>query len=169
MLKKKANENVFNGYPSKLLKQRPFFSIIIPCYNSAKTLGTLLQSIVAQNMNDEIEVILANDHSPESYQKVVDKFKDTLSIRQIMTDYNFAPGNTREKGVSIAEGEWVTFADHDDEYIPDTFKEVKRRILESGEDQFVVTDFYEMDPDTREIIREMRGYRNWMHGKFYSL
>lgn len=169
MIKKKNNENIFNGYPSRVLKQRPFFSIIIPCYNSGKTLGNLLQSIVDQNMNDEIEVILANDHSPESYQKIVDKFKDILSIRQIMTDYNFAPGNTREKGVSIAEGEWVTFADHDDEYIPDTLKEVKRRIIETGEDQFVVTDFYEMDPNTRQIIREMKGYRNWMHGKFYSL
>lgn len=159
----------FNGKPSIVLEHRPFYSIIIPCYNSGKTLGYLLDSIVAQDMNDDIEVILADDCSPESYQDVVEKYNKTLSIKQIKTDYNFAPGNTREKGVSIAEGEWVCFADHDDEFIPETLKQVKQMILESGEDQFVITDFYEMNPDTREVIRNMEGTRNWMHAKFYNL
>ena len=161
--------NIYNGEPSIVLEKRPFYSIIIPCYNSRKTLDKLLESIVAQDMNDEIEIILADDHSTEPYQDIVDEYKEILSIRQILTDYNFAPGNTREKGVSIAEGEWVCFADHDDEFIPNTLKEIKELILESGENQFVITDFYEMNPDTREVIREMKGTRNWMHAKFYNL
>jgi len=159
----------FDGIPSIVLKNRPFYSIIIPCYNSRKTLGNLLESIVLQDMNDEIEVILSDDHSTEFYQDIVDKYKDILSIRQIQTDYNFAPGNTREKGVSIAEGEWICFADHDDEFIPETLKQIKDKILETGEDQFVVADFYEVNPDTDEIIQEFRGTRNWMHAKFYHL
>lgn len=161
--------NIYKGEPSIVLEKRPFYSIIIPCYNSKKTLDNLLESIVMQDMNDEIEIILADDHSTESYQDIVDEYKEILSIRQILTDYNFAPGNTREKGVSIAEGEWVCFADHDDEFIPNTLKEIKELILESGENQFVITDFYEMNPDTREVIREMKGTRNWMHAKFYNL
>lgn len=165
----KENKNVFTGYPSITLDHRPFYSIIIPCYNSGKTLGTLLDSILAQNMNDDLEVILADDCSPESYQDIVEQYSNILSIRQIQTDYNFAPGNTREKGVSIAEGEWICFADHDDEFIPETLRIVKEMILESGEDQFVVTNFYEMNPSTREIIRTMEGTRNWMHAKFYNL
>lgn len=163
------NKNIFDGMPSIVLENRPFLSIIIPCYNSRKTLGSLLESIIAQDMNDEIEVILADDHSPESYQDVVEEYNQTLSIKQIQTDYNFAPGNTREKGVSIAEGEWVCFADHDDEFIPGTLKQIKYSIQELGEDQFVVSNFYEMNPDTHEVIQEMRGTRNWMHAKFYNL
>ena len=159
----------FDGNPSIVLENRPFYSIIIPCYNSKKTLGNLLESIVEQNMNEEIEVILSDDHSTESYQDIVDEYKDILSIRQIKTDYNFAPGNTREKGVSITEGEWVCFADHDDEFIPKTLRQIKEKIVETGEDQFVITDFYEMNPDTREVIREMKNTRNWMHSKFYNL
>lgn len=159
----------FNGKPSIVLKERPFYSIIIPCYNSRKTLAPLLDSIIQQEMNDEIEVILADDHSTESYEDIVQKYRDILSIRQIQTDYNFAPGNTREKGVSIAEGEWVCFADHDDEFIPHTLKQVKEKIIENKEDQFIITDFYEMNPDNKEVIREMKGTRNWMHGKFYNL
>ena len=129
------NSDIFNGNPSIILKKRPFYSIVIPCYNSRRTLGALLDSIIAQDMNNEIEVILSDDHSTESYQDIVDKYKDILSIRQIKTDYNFAPGNTREKGVSIAEGEWVCFADHDDEFIPETLKQIKEKILGSEEQE----------------------------------
>lgn len=45
--------------------ENPFFSVIIPCYNSRKTIGRLLKSIVDQNMSNEIQVILADDHSTE--------------------------------------------------------------------------------------------------------
>lgn len=166
---KNDETDIFNGKPSIILDHRPFYTIIIPCYNSSKTLGNLLESIIAQDMNDDLEVVLSDDQSPESYQDVVEKYNKTLSIRQIKTDYNFAPGNTREKGVGIAEGEWICFADHDDEFIPGTLKTIKNKILETGEDQFVVTDFYEMNPDTRQVIREMCDTRNWMHAKFYNL
>lgn len=165
----KTTENYFDGVPSRLLENRPFYSIIIPCYNSAKTLGNLLDSIVSQDMNDDLEVILSDDHSTESYQDIINQYKDILSIRQIQTDYNFAPGNTREKGVSIAEGEWVCFADHDDEFVKGALKQIKEMIIQSEEDQFVITDFCEVNPDTREILQKMEGTRNWMHGKFYNL
>ena len=160
---------IFSGKPSFLLDHRPFFSIIIPCYNSRKTIGKLLESIVNQEMEDDLEVILSDDHSTESYQEIVDNFKDTLSIKQIKTDYNFAPGNTREKGVSIAEGEWVLFADHDDEFIPNTLPIIKERILESNEKYYAIANFLEADPNTGLVLREMRATRNWNHAKFYNL
>lgn len=162
-------DNLFNGKPSIVLDHRPFFSIIIPCYNSRKTIGSLLQSIIDQNMNNDIEVILSDDNSPESYQGIVDDFKDKLSIKQIMTDYNFAPGNTREKGVSIAEGEWVTFADHDDVFMPNTLFDIKNKIIENNERYYAIANFLEADPETGNVIREMRSTMNWNHAKFYNL
>lgn len=163
------NAEIYNGQPSFKLPQRPWLSIIVPCYNSRKTLGALLQSIVDQNMEDEIEVILSDDHSTESYQDIVEMYNDTLSIRQVMTEYNFAPGNTRERGVSIAEGEWVAFADHDDVYIPGTLRQIKDIIVQSGEQYYAIANFIEANPDTGEVIREMKGFRNWNHAKFYNL
>lgn len=166
---KNSNQAIYNGKPSIVLKHRPFFSIIIPCYNSRKTIGNLLDSIVEQHMDDDIEVIISDDCSTENYQDIVQKYLKILSIKQIQTDYNFAPGNTREKGVSIAEGEWICFADHDDVFIMDTLKEIKRNIIESKEKYYVIANFYEQNPDTGEIIREVIGYRNWNHAKFYNL
>lgn len=159
---------IFDESSSISLTKRPFFSIVVPCYNSRETLGALLESIVLQHMNDEIEVILSDDCSNESYQDIVEQYNQTLCIRQVKTDYNFAPGNTRERGVSIATGEWITFADHDDEFIPDTLKIVKQVLLESKEQYYAICNFYERDPKTNRIIRQMVGTKNWNHAKFYN-
>ena len=160
---------ITDGKPSRKLDHRPFFSIIIPCYNSRKTIGDLLASIEAQNMPDDIEVILSDDNSPESYQDIVDPFRERLCIKQVKTDYNFAPGNTRERGVQHATGEWVAFADHDDLYIIDTFSRVKDIILETGEKYYVITNFLEVNPKTKVMIRQHIATRNWNHGKFYNM
>jgi glycosyltransferase involved in cell wall biosynthesis len=162
------NESIYNGKPSIVLPKRPFFSIIIACYNSGKYLTRLLNSIEDQNMNDEIEVILADDHSTESYQDIVDLYKDSLSIRQVITDYNFAPGNTREKGVSVAEGEWIIFADHDDYFVDNTLPIVKDAILEKGEKYHAIANFREVDEEGN-ILQHFRRTRNWCHAKFYNL
>ena len=163
------DNNIYNGIASIMLKKRPFFSIVVPCYNSRKTIGKLLRTIAMQGMNDEIEVILSDDCSTESYQDIVNVYSKILSIKQIQTDYNFGPGNTREKGISVVEGEWLCFADHDDEFIVNSLQEIKEKIILSGEKYYVVTKFYEVDPDTREVIKEYHYERNLLHGKFFNL
>ncbi len=162
-------KNIYDGVASRVLPHRPFFTIVIPCYNSGKTLGDLLQSIVDQDLPDDIEVILSDDHSTESYQDVVDQFTDKLCIRQVQTEYNFAPGNTRERGAIEATGQWLAFADHDDIYFPHTLGLIKDQILAHGEQYYAIANFVEANPDTGEVIREMRATRNWNHAKFYNV
>ena len=164
----KVKELITDGKPSRELEYRPFFSIIIPCYNSRKTIGDLLASIEAQNMADDIEIILSDDHSPESYQDIVDPFRERLCIKQVQTEYNFAPGNTRERGVKAVTGEWLAFADHDDVYIVDTLPQIKDIIQERGEKYYVISNFIEANPETHAILRYHNQTRNWNHAKFYN-
>lgn len=150
------------------LPSRPFFSIIIPCYNSRETLPNLLESIVKQDMKDEIEVIISDDHSTEDYMDVLDYYKDKIYIILTQTDYNFAPGNTREKGVESATGQWLCFADHDDEFIEKTLEDIKTALIENNEQYLGIANFYEVNPETRTVIQEMKRTRNWNHAKFYN-
>jgi len=160
---------IYDEKPSRKLDHRPFFSIIIPCYNSKDTIGDLLASIESQNMNDDIEVIISDDNSTESYQDIVDNFRDRLCIIQTKTEYNFAPGNTREQGVKFATGEWIAFADHDDLYITDTLPQVKEYILEHDEKHYAIANFLEVDPVTQQVRRQHIQTRNWNHAKFYNM
>lgn len=148
--------------------KRPFFSIIVPCYNSRATIGRLLTSIVNQFMPyEDIQVVLADDCSTESYQDIVDIYKKRLNIKQVSTDYNCCPGNTRQRGVDNATGEWIIFADHDDQFVTDVFSKVKLDIQKVGCNTYYLTRFYKKDLKGRYI--EMPANAGWTHGKFFNL
>lgn len=146
---------------------RPFFSVIIPCYNSRKTLGILLESIVKQHMlKTEIEVCIADDCSTESYQDIIDKYKYKLNIKQTKTEYNCCPGNTRQAGVDIATGEWLIFSDHDDEFFPDVFPAVKADILKNNCNTMYISKFVKTNKE-RSAFKSMPT-AGWTHGKFFN-
>ncbi len=151
----------------------PFFTVIVPCYNSKKTITRLLNSIVAQNMASEIQVILSDDHSTESYDNEVRPFLNKLSIERTVTNYNCCPGNTREKGIELAKGQWITFIDHDDVFLPGAFKEVKQEILKNKEEYMAYSNIYRSRNtdgkfDESLIEREMRSFTGLLHGKFFN-
>jgi len=150
------------------MEHRPFFSIVVACYNPRKYLSKLLLSIVNQHLPEEIEVILSDDHSTEPYDDVVEKFKKYIHIKRTITDYNFAPGNTRQKGTEIATGKWLTFADQDDEFYPDTLVKVMEHIQNNDEPYYAVADFNECKMDGT-VFREFRATLGWCHAKFYNL
>ncbi len=147
---------------------RPFFSIVVACYNPRRYLAKLLLSIVNQHLPEDIEVILSDDHSTESYDDIVEKFTKYIHIKRTITDYNFAPGNTRQKGTEIATGQWLTFADQDDEFYPDTLVRVMEFIQNKGEQYYAVADFNECNMEGK-IVREFRATLGWCHAKFYNL
>ena len=151
----------------------PFFSIIIPCYNSKPTISRLLNSIVHQSMSNEIEVILSDDHSTESYDEEVEPFLSKLNIKRISTDYNCCPGNTREKGVSIATGTWLIFADHDDQFMPNTFRDIKKQLIKNKEEYIGYCNIYRSKNTTgkfHESLIEFRmtNFHGLLHGKIFN-
>ena len=154
----------------------PFFSVIIPCYNTKPdNIKILLTSILDQEdiSKSEIEVIISDDCSTDKeYLKIVDAFRPYLSINLVKTDENaiHCPGNNRENGVRHANGQWITFIDHDDLFTADCFKSVKDAIESSGEQYMASAFFAEVDPVCYTHILQRFEYRlSWLHGKFYNL
>ena len=162
--------------------KRPFFSIIIPCYNAPLDyMKALLFSIANGGCSNELEVIIADGRSTDtSYQEEVKKFEEESGIPityVTMPDVNEdgielvnCPGNTREYGVRDARGHWITFIDHDDIFLDDVFIKIKNLIEESKEEYFVASQILQVDPmNNNLVIQEIRYATNWMHGKFYNL
>lgn len=149
---------------------RPFFSIVVPCYNPGKYMRDLLNSIVNQHMSyNEIEVLLVDDHSTEPYDNIIAEYQDKLNIVRLQTEYNCCPGNTRQVGAAAASGYWLTFVDQDDVLIENAYQEVKKRLIESQEPFYAVSNFIQINPLTNTIVREVKQARNWCHGKFFNV
>jgi len=101
-------------------------SIIIPVYNTPEVLLEQCISSVEQNlynMNEETEVLFINDGSTEPHVEQILKHIENKNPR---IKYIFKPNsgvaNTRNMGINIAQGEYLTFVDADDYLEPDAFQ-----------------------------------------------
>ena len=64
-----------------------FFSIIIPVYNSEKTLSKLLNSILEQNFNN-YEIIIINDGSVDNTEDIILSYKSKFNHYKYIFKFN---------------------------------------------------------------------------------
>ena len=143
------------------------FSIVIPCFNSSPYIAETLESIVNQHLGDKIQVVLVDDCSTEPFDEIVDTFKDRLNIKTVKTDNNCGPSMTRQVGVDNADGEWITFCDHDDAFIANTFNRIRTIIRNNPSRNIIQAQFQEVRQDGTVIPYSFDKGSNWIHAKFF--
>lgn len=93
----------------------PKISIIIPVYNTGKILNRTINSVLKQSFKD-FELLLINDGSNSETVKICEEcVKKDKRIKLINKD-NGGLCSARNLGIQKANGEYITFLDHDDEY-----------------------------------------------------
>lgn len=93
----------------------PRISVIIPAYNSENTIIHTINSVLNQTFTD-LELIVINDGSQDSTLDIVKQIQDP---RIKVFSYSNAGGNvSRNRGLKLAVGEFVSFLDADDLWTP---------------------------------------------------
>lgn len=90
-----------------------FFSIIIPCYNSAYTIERLFVSLSKQSFKD-YEIIAINDGSSDNTLKVLNNEALINTRLTVIDSSNNGPLSARIKGIQNATGDYLIFVDSDD-------------------------------------------------------
>lgn len=95
--------------------------VIIPCYNSEKTLEKTIKSVINQkNLN---KIIIINDKSTDKTLEIAQNLKKEYNIIQIENMYeNSGPGKSRNWGALQSNSEYIAFLDSDDEYEKDALE-----------------------------------------------
>ena len=93
-------------------------SIVIPVYKSEKTLGSCLESLMAQTYTD-IEMICVIDGSPDRCGEICDEYAGKDSRIKAIKRENGGVSSARNRGMDEAAGEYVMFVDSDDTVEPD--------------------------------------------------
>lgn len=90
------------------------FSIIIPVYNVENYLEECLDSVIAQTYKD-YEIICINDASSDDSYNILKKYeKRNKNIIVLNNELNKGLSYSRNKGISVAKGEYILFVDSDD-------------------------------------------------------
>jgi glycosyltransferase involved in cell wall biosynthesis len=110
-------------------------SIIIPFYQKHQTIERCLDSTRFNTLNYEV-IIIDDGGAPPLPEVIKEKFPNIITIRQ----ENRGPGAARNKGASIAQGEYLLFLDADDFLHEDFEKEISLLIYDNPE--VIVGSFY---------------------------
>ncbi len=97
----------------------PSVTVVIPAYNSARTIASTLASLIAQTCTSW-EAVVVDDHSTDATRSIVtDLAKQDGRIRLLPLDKNHgAPAAPRNRGVESSSSPLVAFLDSDDIWHP---------------------------------------------------
>ena len=105
-------------------------SVIIPVYNSEKTISYCLKNIISESNKLESEIIVVDDASTDNTLNILKEFKD---IKIISLERNKGAGNARNTGANIAKYNNLCFVDSDIYISEDSIINLVKRLIK-GDD-----------------------------------
>ncbi len=137
----------------------PRISVIIPLYNHEKYIEEAVFSVLEQTVSD-FELIIINDGSEDNSTDVVQKIKDNR-IRYYYQE-NRGAHNTLNRGIDMAQGEFISILNSDDVYDRNRF-ELCLNTLEKDSSTAAVSSYIEYIDENGRFIKLKRGAEdNWI-------
>lgn len=100
-------------------------SIIIPAYNTAKTLEGAVSSVLRQQFHD-IQVVVVNDGSTDDTLKVAQQIAQNDSRVMVLSQKNSGAYAARLAGVAATNTKYIAFVDADDAVEPSIYAKMIR-------------------------------------------
>lgn len=124
------------------MENYPLVSVIIATYKRSHSLGKAINSLCQQTYTN-VEIIVVDDSANEFENDLtrctVDSSGIDKAIKYIKNDFNMGSGETRNIGIRNARGDYVTFLDDDDIYLPNKIENQITHMLDQKSD-YCITD-----------------------------
>ncbi|MGI6173257.1 MAG: glycosyltransferase family 2 protein [Christensenellales bacterium] len=115
----------------------PLVSVIIPTYNrDLRFLKRAVDSVLAQTY-PETEIVVVNDNKPDQpARQIVDEYMRALKAENdrvvyVLNEKNVGGSIARNNGIAAARGQYITFLDDDDRYLPEKVEHQVRYMVET--------------------------------------
>ncbi|MBR1416215.1 MAG: glycosyltransferase [Bacilli bacterium] len=118
---------------------KDLISVIVPCYNVEKYISKCLDSIINQTYSN-LEIILVEDCSKDDTLKAIKKYlKKDNRIKLIQNKKNSGLSFSRNAGMKVANGKYLSFIDSDD-YIDLNFYELLYKAIKKENADIAICD-----------------------------
>lgn len=134
-------------------------SIIMPVYNGEKYIKEAIESIINQTYSNW-ELLIVDDGSTDNTASIIKEFND--SRIKYMYQKNQGPSAARNKGLDLAEGNYIAFIDADDMYVNEKLEKQVAYLEENSDVDIVYNDIKVIDESTEEhyLLKSEGGYSN---------
>jgi glycosyltransferase involved in cell wall biosynthesis len=130
----------------------PLVSVIVPTYNSERTLEECLSALSGQNYKN-IEVIITDSFSKDRTKEIARRFTDKIIDAESLA-------LARKRGVDLAKGKYILFLDSDQIIDPDTIELSVETCEEGGFDG--VTHFERSKIQKNTFVEKLINYDKWI-------
>lgn len=98
------------------MSERILISTIVPSFNRANTVGETIDSILAQQVEADIEIVVGDDCSTDNAREVLLEYKEKYPdvIRLIFHEHNIGLGANWATCVKACKGKYICNCDNDD-------------------------------------------------------
>ena len=96
-------------------------SVIIPAFNEEKYIKKCIDSILNQTLKD-IEIVLVDDGSTDKTYEIMKYYDNNYDNVTAIQMNHGGVGKARNKGISLARGEYIKFVDSDDYIEPNALE-----------------------------------------------
>lgn len=141
-------------------KARPLVTVIITTYRRDECLRYAVASAWKQTY-ENIEIIVVDDNADTVWnrrvEKIIREFSSNKNVIYIKNEENKGSAASRNIGIQYAKGEYITFLDDDDLYMPDKVKNQLVSMLKIKAD-YSITDLRLYDEKHRFVEKRNRAY-----------
>ncbi len=97
------------------VRPSPTISAILPTHNSAPFVTRAIESVLMQQGDHALELIIVDDcSSDETAQLIQELYGSDPRVNFIASERNAGPGAARNRALAEAKGEWIALIDADD-------------------------------------------------------
>lgn len=107
----------------------PKVSVIVPVYNAEKYLRQCLDTIIHQTLMN-IEIICVDDGSTDQSLQILKEYLEKDHRIRVISQNNQFAGAARNRGIQIAQGEYLSFLDADDFFETNMLEEAYTKCIE---------------------------------------
>lgn len=127
---------------------QPLVSVVIPAFNSARTIRQTVQSALDQE-DVHLEVIVVDDGSEDATVAIVSSMSDGRV--RVVSQPNRGAAAARNSGIAHATGEWIAFLDSDDLWLPHKLRAQLNALSEVPNGFAVQSSAYLVDDQMRVV------------------
>lgn len=122
------------------MNRSPLVSIIMPSYNSEKTISSAINSIIAQDYQ-HWELLITDDKSSDDTIAILKNFEARdPRINVVFNDVNSGAGFSRNQSIRRSRGKYIAFLDSDDIWKSDKLK-IQISFMEEKKYVFTFTSY----------------------------